>query len=89
MNQPNLHLTKRLGVLLLIVALSASVVVAQRATAQVPVYKVEGVVYGPDYKPLQGAVVTVLTSAGTSAGTATTDAAGKFSIGNLQSGTYN
>ncbi|HLE46808.1 MAG TPA: carboxypeptidase regulatory-like domain-containing protein [Candidatus Thermoplasmatota archaeon] len=85
----NVVATKRIGVLLLIMALSASTLVVQQAGAQVPVYKIEGVVYGPDFKPLQGATVSVLNAAGASAGTATTDAAGKFSVGNLQSGTYN
>ncbi|MBI2077053.1 MAG: carboxypeptidase regulatory-like domain-containing protein [Euryarchaeota archaeon] len=90
MNQArNVPGTKRVVVLLLILALSASTLVVDDAAAQVPVYKIEGVVYGPDFQPLQGATVSVLTSAGASAGTATTDAAGKFSVGNLQSGTYN
>lgn len=76
-------------VLLLIVSLGAVGMTLPTAEAQVPVFTISGIVYNSQYQPLSGAAVTVLKADGTSAGTATTDSAGKYSVGSLVSGTYN
>lgn len=76
-------------VLLLIVSLGAIGLTAPSADAQVPAFSITGVIYGADYKVLSGAAITVLKPDGTSAGSATSDATGKYSVGSLVSGTYN
>lgn len=75
-------------VLLLIVSLGAIGLSSPGAEAQVPAYTITGTVFGADDKALSGAAITILKADGASAGSATTDANGKYSVGSLVSGTY-
>jgi protocatechuate 3,4-dioxygenase beta subunit len=62
---------------------------ARAQLESVTAYKLEGVVYGPTYHPLPDATVTVYKMDGKSAGSAKSDAAGKYSIASLGAGKYN